>query len=399
MRRPQDGSHALLIPDVLRSRRALRMNVLAYVHLRNIYRSTGVGRVSRELAEHLAQRPDVHLRVLADRQDHAKIVHKVGPPWTGFDYACFSRDTSKQQLWWVLANAPKAEQYWPEADIVYCTAESYVPTQRARLVVTSHDMQLFEPGAHAMSRWLLQQRMKWWLLFQVLADQAHLFHAISTFSAERMGHYFPKIASRIAVIPNAVSQAFFEPPSAAGRVIYHALGVKDTPYLLVPGGLHFRKNANVILEAWPQIQRRCPELKLVIAGHNAPLYAEHAKTLPGIILAGFQEEAPLVALYRGAAAVWFPSRYEGFGMPVLEAMACGTPVITSDITALPEVAGGAAAALVSPDRPADHVDAITGLLQDSGARARAVARGHARARHFTWARSTDQLVAAFRQLL
>ncbi len=375
------------------------MNVLAYVHLRNIYRSTGVGRVSRELAEHLALRPDVHLRILADRQDHANIVHKVGPPWTGFEYACFARDTSQQQMWWVLNDAPKAEHFWPEAEIVYCTAESYVPTQRARLVVTSHDMQLFEPGAHAMSRWLLQQRLKWWLLFRVLADRAHLFHAISNFSAERMAHYFPEIATRIRVIPNAVSQAFFEPPTLAGTAIHDALGLDGVPYLLVPGGLHFRKNASVILDAWPELHRRCPELRLVVAGHNAPIYTGRAKTLPGVVLAGFQEEAPLVALYHGAAAVWFPSRYEGFGMPVLEAMACGVPVVTSDTTALPEVAGGAAAALVSPDRPRDHVDAITGLLQDSRARAEAIARGHARAQQFTWTRSTDQLVTVFRQLL
>ncbi len=375
------------------------MNVLAYVHLRNIYRSTGVGRVSRELAEHLAQRSDVRLRVLADRQDHTKVVHKVGPPWTGFEYAYFRGDTSQQQLWWVLNDAPRAEHYWPEADIVYCTAESYVPTARARLVVTSHDMQLFEPGAHAMSRWLLQQRLKWWLLFRVLADRAHLFHAISNFSAERMAHYFPEIGTRIRVVPNAVSQAFFEPPSPDGTAIYESLGLHGAPYILVPGGLHFRKNAMVILDAWPELHHRCPELKLVVAGHNAPIYTERAKALPGVVLAGFQEEAPLVALYHGASAVWFPSRYEGFGMPVLEAMACGVPVITSDTTALPEVAGGAAAALVSPDRPGDHVDAIAGLLRDSGARARAIARGRAHAHQFTWARSTEQLVTAFRQLL
>ena len=75
-----------------------RMRILAYVHLRNIHNSTGAGRVTRQLTSHLAARPDVDLKVLADRNDHARIISQVGAPWTGYDYRLFARDTSRPML-------------------------------------------------------------------------------------------------------------------------------------------------------------------------------------------------------------------------------------------------------------------------------------------------------------
>ncbi len=376
------------------------MNLLVYVHLRNIYRSTGVGRVSREITEHLAARTDIQLQILADRGDHAALIDKVGPPWTGFRYKFLEHETSRQQALWYLLNRPTAEGYWPEAEIVYCTAESYVPVRRAKLVVTSHDMQLFDPGAHALNLNLLQQRLKWSLLFRRLGKRATMFQTISNYSAERMAHYFPQTRSRIKVIPNGVSQVFFEPPTPAGDEVLNRLDLGGRPYVLVPGGLHHRKNADLILNAWPILHAQCPDLKLVIGGHNSPQYLPRAGELaPSLILAGYLDEAHIVSLYSNAQAVWFPSRYEGFGMPIVEAMACGAPVVTSNTTALPDVAGGAAAALLDPDKPSDHVDTLVALLADPTARAQASARGRIRAAEFTWNRTENMLVEAFHSIL
>ena len=375
------------------------MKVLDYVHLRNIYRSTGVGRVARELTEHLAARPDVDLRILADKQDHARVVQKVGAPWTEFPYCFFERDTSWQQALWYMLDSPSAEEYWPDTEIMYCTAESYVPVRRARLVVACHDMQLFEPEAHTMSRWLIQQRLKWQLMFRRLGETAHMIQTISHFSGERIAHFFPLLRDRIRVIHNAVSSDFFLPPSPEGDEVLERLGLAGSPYLLLPGGLHFRKNAELVLEVWPEIVRRRPDLKLVITSHNTPVYAERAKQLESVVFSGFQTEAALVSLYHRAELVWFPSKYEGFGMPVLEAMACGAPVIASNSSALPEICGGAAAAMVAPDKPHEHLDAILGLLDDDAEKRRASERGRAHATQFTWKRSTVQLVEAFATLL
>ncbi len=375
------------------------MNILTYVHLRNIYRSTGAGRVAREMTEHLAQQPGVNLEILADAGDHRRMSGQVGQPWTEFNYHFVQHDTSRQQYQWYLFNRPAAENYWKDADLVYCTGESYVPKRKRRLAVTVHDAQLFDRGAHRPTPALLKQRWKWQLLFGRLARETDLFHTVSKFSADRLAHYFPAISSRLRVVPNAVSQLFFEPTTERGRAIVSRLRIEQNPYILVPGGLHFRKNADLILEAWPRIQATNRELRLVIAGHNDPAYIARADAFdPRIIRTGFLEDDELCALYAQAQLVWFPSRYEGFGLPVVEAMAAGAPVVTSDSTAIPEVAGGAAV-LVSPDRPTDHIDAILGLLGSTSERASLRDRGFARARQFTWESSAAQLVAHFAAVL
>jgi hypothetical protein len=97
------------------------INLLSYVHLRNIHASTGAGRVARQLTEHLALREDVNLRILADAADHAKIVPLAGAPWDRFDYCFFASETSRQQARWFAFDRPRAESYWPEAQVVFCT--------------------------------------------------------------------------------------------------------------------------------------------------------------------------------------------------------------------------------------------------------------------------------------
>ena len=376
-----------------------RMRVLAYVHMRNIHGSTGAGRVARQLVEHLAQRSDVDVRILADPADHARIVPLVGSPWDNFQYHFLASDTSRQQAKWFMLNRPQAEDYWQNAQIVFCTAESYVPVEKAPLVVTLHDAAYFEQGAHSKDASFALQRLKWKLLYRKLASKADLFHTVSHFSAERLGHFFPAIRSRIRVVHNAVTPHFFDPVTAEGTEYVENLGLHQRPYLLLPGGLHFRKNADLVLKAWPLLKKLHPELVLAVVNHSNPEYVEKAKQFgPDFRVLGFVPDEGLRALYSTAQAVWFPSRYEGFGLPVVEAMACGAAVLASNSSSLPEIAGEAAI-FASPDRPQDHVESLDTLLGDSKLRSELSRSGKDRASLFTWNSSAAQLKAHFDALL
>jgi glycosyltransferase involved in cell wall biosynthesis len=375
------------------------MNILAYVHLQNIYGSTGLGRVARQAIEHLAQEPEDQLHILANSSDHRSVVHKAGKPWTGFPYHFFDDKTSRQQTRWVFTGRPTAEHYCPEAEVVYCPDESYVPTVKARLVVTLHDVAIFEAGALPQNWRFFKQRLKSNWLYHILSRKADLLHTVSNFSADRIAHFFPGITSRLRVVHNAAPPRFFLPISDEGENFLREQGIANRPFILLPGGLNYRKNAELVLKAWPLIHEKHPELILVVVSHCEPTFIGPAKCLgESVRLMGYISDDALCSLYHAACLVWFPSLYEGFGLPILEAMACGTPVVASDSTSIPEVAGNAAV-LVSPRCVTDHVEAIDSLLKDGRQREDLSRRGKLHAQQFTWQHTAAQLRRQFLSLV
>lgn len=374
------------------------MNLLAYVHLQRIYRSTGAGRVARQMTEHLAQIPEIQLHVLGSRSAYDATLAKVGEPWTSYTYSLFERGTSLQQKIWYVTRYPRAESFWNEVEVVYCAAESYVPTRKARLAVTLHDAAFFEEDGWAHPRrW--KQRLKWTLLYRRLAKEADLFHTVSRFSAERIAHYFPEIRDRLHVVHNAVAPHFFQEPPQDGKAYVIEKGLDDRPFVMLPRGLHYRKNADLVLKAWPQIHEACPEARLVVTSHNDPNYVQRAQALgDSVIITGFLSEEAFHAIYDAATVTWMPSRYEGFGMPVIESMACGTPVVASDATAIPEVAGDAALLVDVVDQEA-HVEAVVALLRDECLRGKFIEKGKEWSQKFTWSRAAADLYKGFGKIV
>jgi len=214
---------------------------------------------------------------------------------------------------------------------------------------------------------------------------------------------------RIHVIGNAVDASLYPVRDAWLLAnVRERYGVAPR-FVLYFGGFDMRKNVPRLIEAYARLPERLRrEYQLVIAGRyqhlGHPLYPDPRETVRrlgldgNVIFTGQIREQDKAPLYSAATVFAFPSLYEGFGMPVLEAMACGTPVVTSNVSALPEVAGDAGL-LVDPYAPEAISNALAELLDSAARRNDLARRGLERARRFTWPQVAEQTVRVYKQIL
>jgi glycosyltransferase involved in cell wall biosynthesis len=227
-------------------------------------------------------------------------------------------------------------------------------------------------------------------LLRVGMRRASCVLCVSQTTADDVHGRFGVPRDRLAVSYNGVGHRFRPVPAdEARRRVREALGV-DGPYALFLGKLEPRKNVTRLLQAFAEFRRATgSDTQLLLAGHRTsvtPALDEQiaALDLEGAILqAGYVPSDVLASLYAGARMFLFPSLWEGFGIPIIEAMACGTPVLTSSVTCLPEIAGDAAV-LVDPRSTASIAEGIARLDTSADLRRTLVARGFDRARLFTW---------------
>lgn len=193
--------------------------------------------------------------------------------------------------------------------------------------------------------------------------------------------------------PRGAGRAIVTPLGASGRFaapVAPARPAGDAPYLLVVGNRKPHKNLEAAVETLALARRDCPSLRLVVAGQAWPSWdetlrrAERLGVRDAIVDARVPDDATLHALYAGCAALLVPSRYEGFGLPAIEGMMAGAPVIASNGGSLAEVVGDGGV-LVDPDDHRAMADAVVRVIRDEDERERLVRAGRARASRFTWA--------------
>lgn len=212
---------------------------------------------------------------------------------------------------------------------------------------------------------------------------------ISEYSKQRLLAHVPMDERRIVVIPNGVDARFCPQDASTVDRMRATLRLPGGRYVLSVGTLEPRKNVPRLLQAWSQVVGSLPDdIGLVLTGKQdqAELFARVSgldALPPRVHLTGHVSDALLPALYAGATALAFPSLYEGFGLPPLEAMASGVPVLSGNLTSLPEVVGDAGV-MVDPTDVEAIADGLRRLLLDEGLRQSMIPKGLARAAQFSW---------------
>lgn len=279
---------------------------------------------------------------------------------------------------------------WPavpvQADVIHAPSLAVPPARDTPLVVTVHDLAFLRHPEVFTRRGVEFHRRG----LAIAHREAAAVIAISEFTRkELIGSGFEP--ERVHIAPMAIVVPHPEPDAVLDARIA-AIGI-EPPYVVSVGTIEPRKGLDTLTAAVANVRRSHPDLTLALAGPTGWL------SVPGLDGQGVRrlgrvDEATLDALYRRAELCALPSRYEGFGLPALEAMARGCPVIASNTTALPEVVEDAGI-LVPPGDVAAWTSALTDLLDDGAARADLSARGRRRAGDFTWAASAQAHLDAY----
>lgn len=344
---------------------------------------TGVGRYTDCLLHALLDRAEVaELHVFApcptriDRlPDHPKLfVHTKG---------------AGQRIVWLYRRLP-SQVSASHLDVFHFPNYLGPGTLPVPKVVTVHDLSIYRfPSLAPWRRWVAHR----WLLPAALRSAARII-VVSEATRVELAERFPDVGTKVRVVPEAAPaiSRVTEPAALAALRVRYRLPEK---FVLSPGAREPRKNAPVLAAAVDRLRRsRVPGLVTVVTGNGpGPAFRRD-----GFIDLGYVPAADLDALYSAASAVAYPSRWEGFGLPVLEAFACGTPLVASTAGAIPEVVGDAGL-LVNPDDEAGLAEALGRVLTDPALAGTLVERGRARAAAYSWADTATKTVAVFREAL
>ena len=329
---------------------------------------TGTEVYARSIIDALAASRDARtMRVYANAVDAPRWL-PAGVEWRGIPFP---------RLWthWRLRQALRRER----PDVAFIPSHVLPISLGLKSVVTIHDVgHRHEPRTYSRSaRWYLEATTRY------AARRANRLIAVSQSTADDLTRFYGVPGGRIAVVHSGVDVRMRPQDPARVAEVLQRLEIGGG-YFLYVGRNHPRKNLKMLRRAFDEARRRGLEAELILAGPGHELASPgSARVLPYVPA----DELP--ALYAGAIALTLPSRFEGFGFPALEAMACGTAVIASTAGALPEIVG-TAGILLSPDDAGAWSQAMLELASDAALQRRLIAAGSARSAEFSWTNAASK---------
>ena len=355
----------------------------------------GIGTYVRNLVRQLARQANDDHYVLLCRPDDEAFVRELGPRFEPLvEHAGHYSIREQISVPMTLRRA--------RIDLFHAPHYVVSPLTTQPTVVTIHDCIHLRFPQYLPNR---AARLYAKTMMRMAARRARRVLTVSQASKEDILRYLHVPAEKVEVIYNALDERLAAPPTSEDIARVRERFQLTSPFLLYSGNIKPHKNIDRLIEAFAILHGRgVTNAKLLILGDEISKYPNLRRMVHRFQLhqhvrfLGFVPDATLAALYRLADLFVFPSLYEGFGLPPLEAMAAGTPVITSNVSSLPEVVGDAAI-LIDPTDAGAIADAMARVLGDAALRAELIRRGHERVKMFSWERSVARTREVYQAVL
>ena len=364
------------------------MRVGIFADQLNYAQPGGIGTYLHNLIPGLAERSDSSLLLF----HHSKTRPSLFPDLPKIEEAIIPHRRDLTGISWHSIGRPRIERYVGELDVVH-TPSLVFPPAEAPLVATVHDLCIVKYPWAFPSRWRVFHRRG----LQLILKHARIILADSNSTCDDLRSLAHQRDPRVRIVPLGV-QAAPAPGREAVRKVLEKYDLKED-YILFVGTIEPRKNLSRLVQAYASFngdeKRKTGELVLVgPAGWMGRRELSRMLSQHGVRWLGFVPQQELEAIYASAALFVYPSVYEGFGLPVLEAMARGVPVVTSNTSSLREVGEGVAL-LVDVEDPMEMGRAIRRLMGDPEMRAELAEKGKERASEFSWDRTVDLTLEAY----
>jgi glycosyltransferase involved in cell wall biosynthesis len=291
------------------------------------------------------------------------------------------------------------ERLVPEAELYHATEHLLLPLKRVPTVLTVHDLiyHLFPEHHKPLNYWFLNRAMP------LFVQRAKAVIAVSESTKQDLIRCYSVHPDKITVVHEAAAPHFRPASPEAIAAVRARYGLPEG-FILTVGTIEPRKNLSRLLDALQQLRQEGDDARLVVVGSKGWLYQgffghlEELQLGDAVLLPGYVPDADLPAVYSAAKVFVLPSLYEGFGLSVLEAMACGTAVVCSRASSLPEV-GGDAARYFDPTDVEEMAEAIGAVWRDEALRMEMGRRGLAQAARFSWARAAEETMAVYQRAM
>ncbi len=360
----------------------------------------GIGRLVRELVDALAREDgETAYRLFVARSGKPL----PDPPGDNFQWRPAPLSNEWLARVWHRARLPlPVDLITGPVDLFHATDFVLPPTRsRTRTLLTVHDLSFVRTPETALAQ------LRRYLNAVVPRSVARADHVLADSAATKRDliDLYGTPADKITVLLSGVNPRFRPATTQHVETVIERYELPRKPFIMGLGTVQPRKNYPRLIQSVSRLREMNHDIALVIVGGRGWLTEEIDTALEQhnmrehVVFPGFVVDDDLPALYTAATVFAFPSLYEGFGLPILEAMACGTPVLTANVSSLPEVAGDAAYLVGDPTDTDAITHGLATLLADSDLRTTLIARGHEQVTHFTWGKAAKHLRSIYTRLL